>query len=60
MKFLFTFFAISMTINLLAQPALPEESLRQKADELAHLFIIVDGHVDLPYRLSVKNFRLTK
>ncbi len=28
--------------------------------ELAHKFIIVDGHVDLPYRLKVRNFQLTK
>ncbi|MFM2394572.1 MAG: hypothetical protein RLZZ546_2554 [Bacteroidota bacterium] len=31
-----------------------------KADALAHRFIIVDGHVDLPYRLKVKNFRFQK
>jgi membrane dipeptidase len=32
----------------------------QRATELAHQNIIVDGHVDLPYRLKVKNFRLQK
>ena len=32
----------------------------KKAKELAHSNIIVDGHVDLPYRLKVKNFRLEK
>lgn len=37
-----------------------EIRLRQKADELAHKYIITDGHVDLPYRLKVKNFRLEK
>ena len=37
-----------------------DEALRKKADELAHKYIITDGHVDLPYRLRVKNFRLTK
>lgn len=37
-----------------------DEALRQKADELAHKFIITDGHVDLPYRLTVQNFQLTK
>ena len=37
-----------------------EEELKKKADELAHKFIITDGHVDLPYRLTVKNFRMTK
>jgi membrane dipeptidase len=31
-----------------------DETLRKKADELAHKFIIVDGHVDLPYRLNAK------
>ena len=31
-----------------------------KARELAKRYIIVDGHVDLPYRLKVKNFRLEK
>jgi membrane dipeptidase len=31
-----------------------------KADSLAKAFIIVDGHVDLPFRLKVQNFRLTK
>ncbi|WP_044171764.1 dipeptidase [Flectobacillus major] len=31
-----------------------EAALRKKADELAHKFIIVDGHVDLPYRLHGK------
>ena len=30
------------------------------ADELAQKYIIIDGHVDLPYRLEVRNFRLTK
>ena len=34
--------------------------LRQKANELAQQYIITDGHVDLPYRLNVKNFKLTK
>lgn len=28
------------------------DSLEQKANELAHKFIITDGHIDLPYRLS--------
>jgi membrane dipeptidase len=31
-----------------------------KARELAKKFIIVDGHVDLPYRLKIKNFRLER
>ncbi|MBX2964691.1 MAG: dipeptidase [Cyclobacteriaceae bacterium] len=40
--------------------ALPEEALRKVADSLAQAYIITDGHVDLPYRLKVINFRLEK
>lgn len=36
------------------------KSRLKKAKELAHSNIIVDGHVDLPYRLKVINFRLEK
>lgn len=32
----------------------------QVADSLAQAYILVDGHVDLPYRLTIKRFRLTK
>ena len=37
-----------------------DEALKAKAAALAQKYIITDGHVDLPYRLQVKNFRLTK
>ncbi len=37
-----------------------KDPLYQLADSLAHAFIISDGHVDLPYRLRVQNFRFTK
>lgn len=40
--------------------SLPDETLRRIADSLAHAYIITDGHVDLPYRLKVKNFRLER
>lgn len=30
----------------------PERDLHEYADELAHRFIILDGHVDVPYRVS--------
>lgn len=39
---------------------LPDEQLRKIADSLAHAYIITDGHVDLPFRLKVKNFRLER
>lgn len=38
--------------------SLPDEQLKKIADSLAQAFIITDGHVDLPFRLKVKNFRL--
>ncbi len=34
--------------------------LRAHADSLAHAYLITDGHVDLPYRLKVQNFRLER
>ena len=37
-----------------------DEWFRKKADELAHKYILTDGHVDLPYRLKIKNFRLER
>lgn len=47
-----------------AQNEAPKEmtdaELRTHANELAHQFLITDGHVDLPYRLKVKNFKLDK
>jgi membrane dipeptidase len=39
---------------------LTDDALQKVADSLAREFIITDGHVDLPYRLRVKNFRLEK
>lgn len=37
-----------------------DEELMALANELAHKYIIVDGHVDLPYRMEVKGFMLKK
>lgn len=45
---------------LFGQGETDQLSLRKKADKLAHRYIIADGHVDLPYRLRVQNFRLVK
>lgn len=38
----------------------PDDQLREKAKQLAQKYIITDGHVDLPYRLKIKNFKLDK
>jgi membrane dipeptidase len=40
--------------------AMSDDALQKAADSLAHVYIITDGHVDLPYRLKVKHFRLEK
>lgn len=62
----FLSFFITLLAGCFQQTASPlqrgydDAELRQLADELAHRYIIVDGHVDLPYRLTVQNFRLTK
>lgn len=37
-----------------------DEELKKLASELAHKYIITDGHVDLPYRLITKGFRFEK
>lgn len=37
-----------------------DDELMAIADSLAKEFIIVDGHVDLPYRMNVKGFMITK
>lgn len=36
--------------------SMTDDELRAYADELAHKFIITDGHIDLPYRLKEKNW----
>ncbi len=48
------------TSNTETLPPPSDEALKKLANELAHKYIITDGHVDLPYRLQVINFRLTK
>lgn len=42
------------------QRGMTDPELVELADQLAHKYIIVDGHVDLPFRLTIQNFRLTK
>ncbi len=57
---------ILILLLLLACPVLAQkkplsdEALHQKANELAHKYILTDGHVDLPYRLKIKRFRLER
>ena len=53
---------IFVSINLCAQDQKESISneLLQRAKELAQTTLITDGHVDLPYRLKVRNFKLTR
>ncbi|MCG8329518.1 MAG: dipeptidase [Chitinophagales bacterium] len=52
------FVLICLSSTSWAQQA-TQQQLR-KANKLAHKYIITDGHVDLPYRLRVQNFRLER
>ena len=54
------FLSLSVAIFACKVNKSPETDYQKKADELAHKYIMVDGHVDLPYRLKVKNFQMQK
>ena len=54
------FLGLSVAIFACKVNKTPETDFQKKADELAHKYIMVDGHVDLPYRLKVKNFQMQK
>lgn len=59
--FFLTFILSSIFLFSCEEKQLSEdEKLEKLADEIAHKYIITDGHVDLPYRLGVRNFKLTK
>ena len=56
-----TFILVSIFLFSCEEKQLTEdEKLEIQANEIAHKYIITDGHVDLPYRLGVRNFKLTK
>ncbi len=51
----FFLFSVSLCGSIMfAQTKLTDEQLRARANELAQKFIIVDTHVDIPYRLQAK------
>lgn len=57
------FFGLASCVNLESKKdysKLSDDQIRRVADSLAQAYIITDGHVDLPYRLRVKHFRLEK
>lgn len=58
---LFLSFLVAFSVLALETKAQKsDEQLRQLADKIAHKYILTDGHVDLPYRLKIKNFRLER
>ncbi len=58
LSYLLPLLFVGISIQLSAQDRDP--ALLEQANALAQKYIITDGHVDLPYRLRVQNFRLTK
>ena len=61
MKIILSSFLLLLSTSFFAQTAsLTDGQLHDLADKLAHKYIITDGHVDLPYRLKIKNFRLER
>ncbi len=57
--FLIPFFLL-FALHSIVEAQLDGGSLDYQARVLAQKYIIIDGHVDLPYRLKVSNFRLEK
>ncbi|NRA48712.1 MAG: membrane dipeptidase [Phaeodactylibacter sp.] len=49
-----------LSLNIFVLQAQGDDPLMDQANALAREFIITDGHVDLPYRLRVQNFRLER
>lgn len=60
MKYFFTLISVLLMVSCKVAPKAADTSNKVRAKALADKFIIADGHVDLPYRLQVKNFRLEK
>lgn len=64
-NFFVLLFIVSVT-NLIGQDrsvesfAMDDPFLQKRANEIAHKYIITDGHVDLPYRLKIRNFKLER
>ena len=62
MKILHLIFLIAIVLMIgctekKSKDQMDDEQLRVLADELAHKFIITDGHVDLPSRLKEKKIQ---
>lgn len=51
---------LSFSQRLSGQAEMPWDKRFHRAKELSQKFIIADGHIDLPYRLKVINFRFDR
>ena len=67
MKFFYSLSLIALLLVTSCQPkkddggvSKSDDELRAYADELAHRFIISDGHVDLPYRLKGRGWTINE
>ena len=60
MKFRSVVFILIVLVNFSCKKNKVDNDLRDKAKALTQKFILADTHVDLPYRLSVKKFRLER
>ena len=63
MKTLFARLSILLTLlaaTAIAQQATPDKALMAKAQKLAQQFIIVDTHIDVPFRLKMKYEDISK
>jgi len=58
-KILLLLFLISCAASA-QKKKMSDDELRKLADQIAHKYILTDGHVDLPYRLRIKRFKLDR
>ena len=60
MRYIICIHLLFLVIFLNSQVNTENPDLKKHALNLAQKYIIADGHVDLPYRLKITNFRLEK
>lgn len=65
----YSYFTLTLVVGLLLasarnataqQESAEDQPTEQHAQALAQRFIITDGHIDLPFRMKIANFRLQK
>jgi len=59
-RLLFVAFLLTSCASSKIKSSVSDDAQKELANRLAQKYIIADGHVDLPYRLKVKNFQLEK